>query len=428
VELHVERTGPCVAKVSFSVPPEEFDVEVRKLLAEAGRNVRMKGFRPGHVPAAMIEKQHGKALRQEVRQKFLQEAYQRALEEEKLKPLAHPRVDLPEKDQLAGAPFSLEFEVSLRPEIELGAYTGLEVESELEPILDQHVANALEQLAQSQAHPEPAGEAGLPENGMALCKVELLYNGEVVLTRERLRLGAETAVPGVDPEAFKSKMLGARDQTSFELPVQFPEDFEREEARGKSGTCRVTVEQAFRIVMPERSELMRVLGVDGEEALLAKVREKLEEAHKEREDRRVETALIDRLIASHEMDLPESMIAEQVQARLAAVRRDLESQGVPAEALEQQIQGQEQAARESALRASKGYFLIEAIAQKEGLQVSEEELNAELRAIAARNRASFDEVRDYYREQNLFGQLAMEIVERKVRQFLRERAVVKAPA
>jgi trigger factor len=428
VQVHVEKTAPCVAKVSFSVPAEEFEGEVKKLLAQAGRNVRMKGFRPGHVPASVIEKHHGREVRQEARQRFLQEAYKRAVDEQKLRPLQHPRVDLPETEQVVGAPFGLEFEVHLRPEIELGEYKGLEVKSELEPVLDVHVENALAELAQREARLEPVGEEGLPENGMALCKIELLHDGEVVFTREGLRLGPTTAIPGVDAEEFKSRMSGAKDKSTFEIPVVFPADFEKEAARGQTGACRVHVDQAFRVILADRAELAKRFKLENEEALLAMVRTRLGEAHQQMEDQRIENALIERLIDSHEVDLPTEMIESQKQSRLAQIAKDLEARGTPEDKLDAETAAQEPAAREAAERAVKGYFLIEAIAQKEGLDVNQDELVAELRAIAQRNQSSFEEVRDYYREQNLIGQLAMEIVERKVRRFLRESAVVSAPS
>lgn len=427
MQVNVEKTAPCVAKVSFTVPPEEFEETVKKLLVEAGRNVRMKGFRPGHVPAAVVEKHRGKEARQEARQRFVQQAYQRAVEEEKLKPLAHPRVDLPEGEQLAGVPFHLEFEVSLRPEFELKEYKGLEITSELEPVLDVHIENALNELAQREARPEPAGAAGLPENGMALCRVELLFNDEVVFNRDGLRLGPTTAMPGIANEDFKAKMIGSVDKSSFELPMTFPDDFESEAARGQPGICRVHVDEAFRVIVPERAELMKLLKVDTEEALTAFVRERLEEAHVERENQRIEGALLERLIAEHEFDLPPSMVEQQAQSRLAQLAKDMEGQGRSAAEIEEQVAGQADSAKQAATQASKGYFLIEAIAQKENLQVNEEELVTELRSIAQRNRTTFEEVRDYYKEQNLVGQLAMEIVERKVRRFLRESATIRPP-
>jgi len=428
VQVQVEKTAPCKAHVSFTVPPEEFAQEVRGLLAEVGRGTRLKGFRPGKIPLDVLERLHGKQARQEARQRFVQRAYELAVKEHELKPFAHPRIDLGQEDPPAGTDFGLEFDVTLRPDIELADYKGLEIESAITPVTDEEVEAALEQVRRNQARPEPAGEEGLPADGMALCKVELLHEDEGVFTRDGLRLGPRTAVPGVAPEAFEQALTGATDGAVVEVPVVFPSDFEVEAARGRDGACRVTVQQAFRVVEPTREELIQQLDVADEAGLLGRVREKLEEANVTQEHQRVESELLGRLIDAHEMDLPEGLLEQQVEQRLEQLRGELRSQGVAEDGLEAEVAKQEPEVRKAAERSTKALFLIEAIAEAEGLQVGQDELRQELAAIAQRNQASVEEVASYYREQNLFGQLGMEILERKVRNFLRESAELKSPA
>lgn len=419
MQVTVERTGPCVAKISFTVPAADFDGEVARLLKQASTQVRMKGFRPGHVPTALVEKQHGKELRHEARQRFLNQAYEQAVAKEKLRPLAHPRVDLGEPSMLAGLPFQASFELSLRPEFELGEYKGLAVDSQVEAVTEEKVEQAIENIRQQQAYPEPAGESGMPEDGVALCRVELFFEGQSVFVREGLRLGPGTQMPGMDQEAFKTRIVGAKDKDSFEIDLTFPEDFEHEAARGKPGRCAITVDQAFRVVLPSREAVMKTLGQADESSFKSFVHDRLKEAHQEQEDRRVENVILERLIDAHGFELPAPMVEEQIRARREQLRRELAERGADESAIAEQITGQETAAREAAIRASRGYFLIEAIAQKESIQVAEEDLLAELRVIAQKNRASLEDVTKHYKEQNLFGQLAMELVERRVRRMLR---------
>jgi trigger factor len=410
--------------VSFTIPAVDFDGEVKRLLQQASTQVRMKGFRPGHVPTAMVEKQHGKEIRHEARQRFLNQAYEKAVNDEKLKPLAHPRVDLGEPSLLAGIPFSCTFELSLRPEFILGEYKAMTAESKPEEVTESKIEEAIENIRQQQGRPEAVGEEGLPENGMALCKVELFFGDESVFVREGLRLGPTTAMPGMDQKEFHDKLIGCKDKSSFELPLTFPEDFEVEAARGKPGRCAVTVDQAFKILMPDRAEVMKMIGQEDEVGFVAFVRERLVEAHLEQDHRRIENDLIERLIDAHQFDLPESMVSDQIRARQEQLRKELAEGGASEARIAEQILGQETAGREAAVRASRGYFIIEAIAQKESIQVSEEELLSEMRTIAQRNRATVEDVSEYYKKNNLVGQLAMELVERRVRRLLRESATI----
>ena len=428
MQVTVERIAPCRARVSFSVPSDEFEGEVRRALAELGRKARLKGFRPGHVPAAVLERLHGREVRQEARHHFVRKAYEQAIGENDLHPLGQPNVELADTDLLAGQDFAQAFEVTLRPELELGAYKGLEVASRPVQIDDDALERGIESLARSQAWPEPAGEEGLSDDGMSVCRLELLFEGNVVLTREGLRLGPGTPVPGVDPDAFRAVLQGAREGSVVELEVAFPEDFEHEPARGRTGICRLSIQQAFKIHVPTREELAKQLGLEGEPALRERVRERMLEAAREEDARRIESELLERLVDAHGMELPKGLIEAQAQARLDELRQSLAAQGVDEARAEEELSKQTEEAHAAALRGAKGFFLIQAIAEKEGLQVTQDELRAELAAIAERNRASFEEVRDYYGEQELFGQLAMEIVERKVRRFLRESAHISPGA
>jgi trigger factor len=163
VELNVDKTATAVAKISFSVPAAELEAELDRGLKSVSRNVRMKGFRPGKVPRKVVEKAYGENLRQEVIGRFINQAYQRAVKEHELRPLAHPRLGADALRRGEDGSISAEFEVPLRPSFELPGYTGLQVTSELEPVMDQQVEAALDEFRDSQATPEKAGEDGLRE-------------------------------------------------------------------------------------------------------------------------------------------------------------------------------------------------------------------------------------------------------------------------
>ncbi len=425
MQLTVERPAPCQAKVSFSVPANEFEAEYQKALKDVGRRMRIKGFRPGHVPPDVVNRLQGKEVRHEVAMRFVNQAYSRAIDEHKLRPLANPSVDFGEA--LAGVDFAHTFEFSLRPEFTLGTYKGLELESSLPPVVDEEVEAAIEQARKNQAHPEPAGDAGLPEDGMALCRVTLRHDGEQVWQRDGLRISPSSTLPGVDAAAFKTAMTGKKDGESAEVELEFPADFEVESARGKKGTCTVDVKNAFRVVLPSREELMKIIGAADEAELKKRAQDGLEQANRQLEDQRVETALLEQVIAAHTMDLPPSMVDEQVKGRLAQLKNELAGQGKGADEIEREAAALENQARTDAEKSAKAYFLVERIAEAEKIQVSEQEMVGELRGIAGRNRTSFEEVRDFYQQQNLLPQLAMEILERKIRAFLRENAKLVAP-
>ncbi len=422
MEVTVERKGPCEALVQFTVPREEFEAQVRKGLQHAAKHVRMKGFRPGKVPAHMLEKHFGDRVRRDAREHFVNLAYRKAVEDNELRPAAHPRIDIDAVEADDGGALGHEFAVQLRPDFELGDYKGLEVRGPSTEVNDDEVEQTIEDLRRQRATPQPVGDEGLPDDGMAICRVAFVHEGEEVLAREGVRLSPSMPVAGVDPERFREALGGAQGGDVRELEAALPDDVEREELRGQQGTLRLEVKQAMRIVPASDADLFKLFGVEEEGALKAKVAEEIGRMKAERESSRIENELLEQLIEMHPMELPDSLVEQQVEARMRTAREPYEQQGMAPEDIERQLGDQRTAAYEASKRAMTAFFLIEEIAKAERLLVQEEDMLGELHQIAVRNDASFDEVRDYYRKEGLFDQLAVELLERKVRGFLRENA------
>lgn len=427
MQVQYEKAGPCVAKVTFQVPRDDFEKEVKKALKHLGRGTRMKGFRPGKVPMSVLEKGYGEQVRKDAMQHFVNVAYQQAVKENDLKPIGVERIAA---DQLAvsdNGDFGHEFEISLRPEIELGQYKSLEIESQLAPVMDEEIEAAIEDVRRQRAKPEPAGDEGLPEDGMVLCKVRWVVDDETILERDGLRLLPVDPIPGVDADAYKAALVGAKDGEERELELTIPEEFEKEELRGKQGTCHMTVTQAFQIEMPTDEELFQLFEVEDEDGLKSTVREKIGEAKEQQEAQRIEAELMSRIVDTHPMDLPQRMLEEQAEARLQQLKAQLEGQGLEGEALESELDQNRDKAREAAEKGLRSLFLIQQIAEDESLIVTREDMFTEFDSIAARNQSTRQEVQKYYEENKMIDQMALEILERKVRGFVRENAIVNDP-
>jgi len=358
----------------------------------------------------------------------VRQAYEQAVGENELKIVGFQRVNLDEVQILDGVDWKQSFEVSLRPEIALGNYKGIAVESQLEPVMDHEVVEAITNLKAQQARPDPAGEAGLPADGLAVAKVQWFHGEEIVLDRDGLRVAPKQPTPGVEAAAFESAMVGAKDGETREIEMVFPVEFDKEHLRGEKGLTRITVTQAYKMILPTDEEVRRMVGVDSDEKLNEFVREKLVEAKQNQENQRVEGVIVEKLLAEHTVDLPEMMVEEQAKARLEQLRGQMKQQNVPDDKIEAQLESQKSAARETSERGLRALFLIQTVGEKEKLLVTREDMEAELGQIAQRNRAQIDEVRKYYQENRLFDQMAVEILERKVRQFLRQNAKITTPS
>jgi trigger factor len=428
VEISVEKTGPCAANVTVTVPAEEFDGAYRNGLKSAASHIKMKGFRPGKVPPQVVERQHGPAVRAEVIEGFVRDGFERAVQENNLRPLGSPRVPRDSFSLEDDGSFKLDFEVQLKPEFPLPDYKDQTIESELAPVLDQELEATLDDLRRQHSSPEPAGDEGLIAGGMALCDLQWMHGEEVVLERSGLRLGLDAPPPGVDPEVWEKAFEGKQDGEQTEVAMTLPDTLESEAARGQQGICRVSVKEAFRMVPPTDEQVRALLGLEQDGDIEATLRKRIGDAKREAEESRVESALLERLIEATEMDLPETLVEEQLAGREHEMTHQMEEQGMDEKKIKESIESHRVEARAQVAKGLKALFLVESLAEAEDLLVTGPELRTEFKDIASRNQASVEEVTKYYEEHNLVQQMAVEVLERKVRRFLRESATIQDPS
>lgn len=414
----------------MTVPWNEFESQLQRALRQRGSRVRMKGFRPGKVPLSVLEKQFGEEARHETVEHFLGEAYRQVVEQHDLSPVGHERIRVDELDIEPGNDLETSFSISLKPQIELGDVKGMTVESQLAPVLDEEVEAAIEDLRRQRSRPERIeGEEGLPEDGMAVVKMSWLVGDEVVFERDGLRFSPAQPPQGFDPEAFREALTGAKEGEAPEVTITLPPDFEREDLRGQEAACRFEIVEAYRLVPPTDEEICQFLEAESMDKVREIARERISEAKAEQENRRIEAELLERLIEQHaDMDLPEKMVESQFAARKHQLEHELRDAGADDETIAKEIEAQLPELRQTVERGLRAFFVVDAIAKAEGLQVRDEDLVRELQSIAQRNQATFEEVRQYYAENRLFDQMAIELLERKVRAFLREHAQIQEPS
>lgn len=427
LDVTVERTGPCLATVRFTVSKEETQKARARGLKNAARGTRMKGFRPGKVPPAFVEKRFGEEIDRQLVEHFVQHAFQHAIDDEGLKPARSPRIELESIEAKTDADWGHEFEVLLRPEVELGQVDGLEVESMPVGVDDEELDRTLSGIRGEMSTPEPAGDEGLPENGMAICKLAFLLpdSEEPILERDAIRLSPQTPPLGLDADAFKEAMTGCKDGDSREFELEFPEDFPVEDARGKKGILRVQTDTCFRIVPPTDETVFAEFGVEDEDGFREEVRRRILAAKQNQEEQRIEQVLLEKLIENHPMELPEPIVAEQADSKVEEIRAALEEQGLEGSELEARLAEERQVAFENSAKAMRAIYLMEEVAREKKIEVSRDDFEKEFQAIAERNNVGADQVRKYYQEEHLLQQLALELLERKVRVYLRENAKIQ---
>ncbi|HJV64970.1 MAG TPA: trigger factor [Geomonas sp.] len=384
MQTNVEKLSSIKQKVSFEIPAEKVAAEVDKAYAAIRKNAAIKGFRKGKVPQSVIEKQFGAQMAEDVVKNLVNDSYFKALAEHNLNPVSYPMI---ETDPLTvGQPFKFTATFDVFPVVELKEYLGLPVEKEkLELDEAAAVEGRLQQLRENLAQLSPAPEGRAAENGDF---VTFDFKGSIEgvpfeggeAQDFQLELGSGRFIPG-----FEEQLVGLTAGTETTITVNFPEDYHNAELAGKPADFAITVKD---IKIKELPELNDEFAKEfGEFETLDELKQKLAEVARGQEEQRIGTQVRERLInvlvEKNDLEVPEVLVDRQLQMlldnskqRLAAQRLTLEMMGTNDEGYKAQFRG-------VARNQVKGSLILDAVADKEGIQIGEEEMVERVQAIAA---------------------------------------------
>ncbi len=419
MQIQVETLAPCRKKVHLVVPAERVKQEVAESFRQASAHLRLPGFRPGKIPRAVVEKRFGTSIRRDVKESLVNDGYQQALRENGIVPITSPEVDLDSValDETQG--LTIDFEFDARPEIDPKGYDEIEVTESEVRVEDAEVAEQVEEIRRSRSRPTKSEKGPLGKDGFAIAALEFHVDGASVLRRESVRLRSGMHVLGTEAAEFEEKLLGKRPGESFELAVTFPKEFEVKDVVGKKGTAKVEVREVYDLTAPADAELLKDLDVPDLDTLRKEVGRRIEATKAQAERRRVEDDVIDRVLEKNSFEIPDRIVDEQLSQRAKRYRDHLRNAtDATPEEIETQVAAESSQSREDFAKSMKRLFLLDAIAKKERVFVTEDEIAAEIRAIAERNQTPPEEVHRYYRENGLLPSLRMELQETKVRSFL----------
>lgn len=422
MNVDIQDSGPSRKTLKVAIPAERVRSHVQKVFQAANQQIRMKGFRPGKIPPHVLRAKLGDSILAEAKESILNETFQEIMREQDLDIVGTPRVDVSNDPLDEEKGFEYSVDVDLRPEVEIGDVKTVRVEKRPTEATDEDLEGSLEQLTQSKRKLQPVDDK-IGEGDFAKVNLSYRLDDKEIVKKEGLQINSGIPIRGTDAEEFKNKLLEQAKGSTVVVPIDYPDSFEKEEARGQHGEVAIEILEVVRFVAPTLDdELAKTFDFDSMDALRADLREKISEQKSQMERSRVEEEILDGLYAQNEFHLPEGLVEEETNARKKAYFEDLKKQGAPEEQAKRQI---EEAADEIAAASRKGVrnlFLIEGIARKQKLFVTETDIEAELKRIASENDTSLDEVKKYFEEKELFGELRLQLMNVKVREYLRNTA------
>lgn len=385
-----------IKEINIKVEGKEWEEALDKAFVKANAKAKIDGFRPGKAPKEVFLKKYGKeALYMDAADIVLDGAYRKVFEDNKdLNIVAQPEIGLKSIDE-KGVEFT--FKLTLKPEVKLGKYKGLNVKKDSVKVTKEEVEHEIEHLRSHYA--ENVVKEGKVENGdIAIIDFEGFKDGKAFDGGKgenySLTIGSNTFIPG-----FEEQIIGMAKGEEKDINVTFPEDYHSEELKGQPVVFKVKVNEIKEVKIPELDkdffEDLGMEGIDSKESLEAQVKENI----KARRDADAENKYIDELLEAAaknvEVDIPDVMISEEQDRILRQYEENLKMQGLTLEQFYQFTNSDEAALREQmkdeATKRVTYRLMLEAIAKAEKIEITDEKANEEAETLAKRYQMPVDE-------------------------------------
>lgn len=373
--------------LTVEVDAEKFNEGLDSAFKKVVKNVSLPGFRKGKVPRSIFEKRFGvEALYQDAIDILLPEAYMNAVEETGIEPVDQPEIDIEQIEK--GKSFIFKAKVTVKPEVKLGEYKGIEVEKFDTDVTDEDVEEEIKKLQERNAELVLKEEGEAETGDTVVIDFEGFVDGEAFDGGKgenySLELGSGHFIPG-----FEDKLVGAKAGEERDVEVTFPEDYHASELAGKPAVFKVKVHEIKTKELPELDDEF-AQDVDDEvetlDALKEKIRKRLEEQKQHEKEHYLQETVIAKATENAEIDLPPVMIDNEVERMMQEFEQRLQMQGMNLD-LYYQFSGQDEDAlkeqmKEDAEKRVRSSLTLEAIAKAENIEVTPEEVDEELKKMA----------------------------------------------
>ncbi len=422
MKVQVDELSPIEKKLSIEVDTPRVEEELNRAYAALAKQVRLPGFRQGKAPRRILEQRFREQVEDEVIQKVVQTAYFQALREHNVDAVANPQVT--QQGLKPGQPFSFEARVEVKPKLDVKDYQGLPLKKTEVKVEDTQVNETLERMRQDMSRLEPVADRDVGQPGdFATIDYEATIEGQPFSGSKAEGITVEIA-PGELVESNIAALEGVKVGDTKEIDYTFPADYRVEDVKGKTARFKLSLKGLKKKVVPELNDdfAKETNQAQSLEELRTKLRSDLEKQQKQRAEGEEREGLINALLERNPFEVPRAMVDRAIDMMLEQQLRSFQRMGVDPRQLNLDFNRLREDLRETATREVKGSLLFEAIANKEGIQPTDEEVEKKIDELAAEANQAVATVRKYFKNPEERRGLSLRLREEKTIEFLRGRA------
>jgi trigger factor len=416
-------------EVEVEVPADEVSRSFRSVVKRYQKQARIPGFRAGKVPESLIRTRFADGIRQDVVESVLPAHFRTAIDQQSLKPISQPQVtDLQLKD---GEPLKFKAVFEVLPEFSIEGYQQIKVAKPDTSLTEDEFNAELERVRDSRSTMEPVSEdRALADGDWA----QINFKGDIVGDVPEAQAANAQPIEGQDVmiqvggentlASFNEALRGAKPAQELKFEVSYPPDFGERRLAGKTVAYDVEVRAIKKKIQPElNDEFAKELGeYDGIEDFKTKLREHLATDKERRLKAETRDKLTEALVAHYQFPVPESLVQNQVDARLDRGLRALAAQGMRTEDMRKlDFARLREAQRDSAVSEVKATLLLDKIASAEHVEVSDEELENELQLISLQTREPLETLRERLTSEGALTRIREQLRREKTGSLLYER-------
>lgn len=417
----MEKKEKNVVTLTIDVSPEAFAEALQRAFAKNKNRFSVPGFRKGKAPMQIVTKYYGEGVLYDDAIDFAATpAYTAAIKEHGIEPVSRPDMDIIEIGREVGLKFTVD--VTVKPEVELGQYKGVEAVMPVVEITDEDVERDLKSVQERNSRQIKIEDRAVQEGDTANIDYEGFLDGVPFEGGKGadydLKIGSNTFIPG-----FEEQLIGKNAGEEFDIDVTFPDDYGSEELKGKAVVFHIKLNEIKVRELPELDDEFAkdVSEFDTLDEYKASLREKLADNAQKRADGTFEDNVVQAVSANATVDIPDAMIDREVEQMIQEQSQQMRYQGIELEQylgyIGQTMDAFREQLRDAASRRILMSLVIEAVAKAENIEASEEEVEAEIERLAEMYQMKAEDLKsrmlgddDNFVKENVIRQKAVELL------------------